>query len=71
MRLQGQRLRDRELVEIAVARLDGELELEDRDASFVMRIRPYRSVERVVDGRQGATQVPKSPAHRAVSARAI
>lgn len=30
--------------------LERELELEDRGASFVMRIRPYRSIERVIDG---------------------
>jgi two-component system CheB/CheR fusion protein len=30
--------------------LERELELHDRGASFAMRIRPYRSVERVVDG---------------------
>lgn len=30
--------------------LERELELHDRGASFVMRIRPYRSVERVIDG---------------------
>lgn len=30
--------------------LERELELQDRGASFVMRIRPYRSVERVIDG---------------------
>lgn len=30
--------------------LERELELNDRGASFVMRIRPYRSIERVIDG---------------------
>lgn len=30
--------------------MERELELQDRGASFVMRIRPYRSIERVLDG---------------------
>ncbi|PZM16448.1 chemotaxis protein CheB [Rhizobium tubonense] len=30
--------------------MERELELHDRGASFVMRIRPYRSIERVIDG---------------------
>lgn len=30
--------------------LERELDLHDRDAAFVMRIRPYRSVERVIEG---------------------
>lgn len=30
--------------------MERELELHDRGASFIMRIRPYRSVERVIDG---------------------
>jgi two-component system CheB/CheR fusion protein len=30
--------------------LERELELQDRGASFIMRIRPYRSIERVIDG---------------------
>ncbi|AMJ62094.1 chemotaxis protein CheB [Bosea sp. PAMC 26642] len=30
--------------------MERELELHDRGATFVMRIRPYRSIERVVDG---------------------
>ena len=30
--------------------LERELELQDRGASFIMRIRPYQTVERVIDG---------------------
>ncbi|WP_375450720.1 chemotaxis protein CheB [uncultured Devosia sp.] len=30
--------------------LERELELQDRGSSFVMRVRPYRSIERVIDG---------------------
>ncbi|RWX81148.1 PAS domain S-box protein [Neorhizobium lilium] len=30
--------------------MERELELQDRGASFVMRIRPYRSIERVIEG---------------------
>ncbi|MBC9033816.1 PAS domain S-box protein [Sphingomonas sp. JC676] len=30
--------------------MERELELQDRGASYVMRIRPYRSIERVIDG---------------------
>ncbi|QDA35775.1 PAS domain S-box protein (plasmid) [Paracoccus liaowanqingii] len=30
--------------------IERELELQDRGASFVMRIRPYRSIEQVIDG---------------------
>ncbi|RDS78941.1 PAS domain S-box protein [Dyella monticola] len=39
---------DKVLRELTV--LERELDLHDRGASFVMRIRPYRSVERVIEG---------------------
>jgi two-component system CheB/CheR fusion protein len=42
--------RDAERVLRELAVIERELDLQDRGASYVMRIRPYRSIERVIEG---------------------